>query len=523
MSPVSGGPRVLVRCDASGQMGGGHVMRCLSLANALAEAGATVTFVSAVMPDALEKRIAEAGHALERIPESPEARRPSGQWEEPPLSEDAQKADAKATGAAIGQADWVIVDHYLLDERWHSAARAFARRILVIDDLANRSYDCDVLLDQTFGRRAEAYRNLVPGGAKILTGPAYALLRPEFARERPAALERRTAGGPAHRVLVSVGTADPDGITARALAQVLAAAPRCDVDVVLGPQAAGRDQVNELARRHPRVAVHVNSERMAELMRDADLAIGAAGTTSWERCCLGLPSVILVLAENQRPSAQALSAAGAALAADDLDTIGAKLALLVEDAAALARMSAAAFAITDGLGTSRVLRVLLDREAATGEIQVRRATMLDAEQLWLWRNDPLTRAQSRAGEPISWKDHVTWLACALDRPGAHFFIAERDENSVGTVRFHPLEDGGHEVSIAVAPELRGRGCGAELLRAVCAQMGAGAIYASVRVDNEPSRSLFESCGFSQIASAEPGFLRYLLRMQEIKAARGNKS
>ena len=496
-------------------------MRCLTLANALGESGAEVTFVAAAMPEALGERIAAAGHRLARIASSPEMQRDGAKWEEPPLSTEAQRADAEATRRAAGQADWLIVDHYLLNARWHSAGRSFADQLLVIDDLANRPCDCDILLDQTYGRSAADYRELVPDGARILAGATYALLRPEFARERPAALDRRKVGGPVRRILVSMGIADPDGITARVAEQVLAAASECAIDVVAGAHAISLEHVRELAGGHSRILVHVDSEQMAELMRDADVAIGAAGMTSWERCCLGLPSIVLVLADNQRAGAEALAASDAALVTRHADEVSAELGRLLNDADAVARMSAAAFAISDGLGTSRVLGAMLDAEIS-GDILVRPATLADGGQLWLWRNDPVTRAQSRTSEPVNWEDHVKWLAARLDRPDGYLFIAERNGVPVGTVRFDQLRIGGHEVSIAVAPEQRSSGCGAAMLRAGCERIGPGAIYASVREDNGPSRRLFESCGFTEIESAESRFLRYLLVMNDRAAPKRNK-
>lgn len=330
-------------------------MRCLTLANALAEGGARITFVAAAMPPALEERIAGAGHKIERIPTSPGLRREGPDWEEPPLSVEAQLADAKETGAAAGRSDWIIVDHYLLNDCWHSAARRFADNILVIDDLANRSYDCDILLDQTHGRSAEDYRELVPDGARILAGSTYALLRPEFARERPAALRRREAGGPVRRILISLGTADPDGITARLTEHTIAATPQFLIDVVMGPQAASLDYVRELAARHSGISIHVDSKRMAELIRDADIAIGAAGMSALERCCLGLPSIILCLAENQRTNAAALETSGAAFVTADPAEASKRLVQLCRDGEARISAENAAFKITDGVGAQRVV------------------------------------------------------------------------------------------------------------------------------------------------------------------------
>jgi UDP-2,4-diacetamido-2,4,6-trideoxy-beta-L-altropyranose hydrolase len=310
------------------------------------------------MPDALAERIRDAGHALERISPSPEMKRDGARWEEPPLSAKAQLADADATREASRRTDWLVVDHYLLDAQWHSCARRFADHILVIDDLANRSCDCDILLDQTFGRCADDYRALVPSGARIFAGAAYALLRPEFARERPAALDRRQEGGPVRRIFVSMGTADPGGITARIVEHVLAAAPDCAVDIVLGPQAASLAHVRELTARHSAVSIHVDSERMAELMRDADLAIGAAGSTSWERCCLGLPAIAFALADNQRLAAENLERAGAVVLAHSTEDSPTLLQGLLGDDRRRLSMIAAAAAIADGNGAKRVRDVM---------------------------------------------------------------------------------------------------------------------------------------------------------------------
>ena len=508
--------RVTVRVDAGPLIGGGHAMRCLTLADALAEHGADVTFVAAAMPDAIAERIAASGHTLIRIPASPELDREGEHWHERLLSDEAQRADVEATGTA-GPADWLIVDHYLLDARWHSASRRFADRLLVIDDLANRECDCDFLLDQTLGREPRDYDGLLPSAARRLIGAQYALLRPEFAQERIAALQRRRAGGKPRRLLISLGTTDPGEVTGIILEQVLEAAPACSIDVVLGPQAASADRVQRLARGNPRVSVHVASTRMAELMRDADIAIGAAGVTSWERCCLGVSSVVLVLAKNQRLGATALSQAGAAVIADRAEDIGEMLRSLVEDALELSRMSAAAFAITDGQGTDRAVRALFRETEETGiAISLRAATADDAELLWLWRNDPLTRFQSRNSAPIAWSDHARWFTGSLSSSATRVLIAERNGIPAGVVRFDQ-HGADCEVSITVAPGLRGSGIGRHMLRAACEQTTN--LFAVVRDDNQASRRLFESCGFTAACGDGAGFRRYVLERPEFQRNR----
>lgn len=513
MSDTPGQPRVVFRCDASSQIGGGHVMRCLTLANALSEGGAKVTFVAAAMPEALERRVAAAGHRVERIPASPEMQREGAAWEEPSLTAEAQVADAKAT-AAIGKADWIVVDHYLLDAHWRSAARGFSGHVLVIDDLANRTYDCDILVDQTFGRSAGDYRDLVPDGCRILAGSQYALLRPEFARERPAALERRKAGGRPHRILVSMGAMDPEGITVRIVEEVLAVAPECTMDVVLGPQAASLEQLREIIRRS-RVALHVDTDRMAELMRDADIAVGAAGTTSWERCCLGLPSVAVAVAKNQAPPAAILERAGAVLLAESVDAIPSFLEGLLNDEQKLLSMSAAAAAITDGHGAEVVADVMMGGTPnCEVQLALRPAGPQDCSIVWLWRNDFITRSFSQEAAPIAWPDHQAWWQRADKANGRQLMIAEVANAPVAALRFDQLGDEGFEVSINLAPSARGSRLGGRILAEACSafleQHGRVPLIATIHRDNVASRRIFEKLGFVRTGNlSNSAFDRYV--------------
>lgn len=348
--------RVAFRVDATELIGGGHVMRCLTLADALREEGAETSFVCAALPAALGDRLVAAGHALHMIAAPDGLERDGEDWHEPPLPVEAQARDVAATLAALGgPADWIVVDHYLLGATWHSAARRGAERILVIDDLANRLLDCDLLLDQTFGRGAADYRQLVPASAQVLAGASYALLRPEFARERPAALERRKRGGPVERILISLGTTDVGGITASVLDAVVGSTGDCAIDVVLGSKAPSLARVGEFAARNDRVSLHVDAADMAALMRDADIAVGAGGMTALERCALGLPSVILPLADNQIANARAIERAGAGLVSDDWQRVPVRLDEILRDQRILRDMSTAASNIIDGGGTDRVV------------------------------------------------------------------------------------------------------------------------------------------------------------------------
>jgi UDP-2,4-diacetamido-2,4,6-trideoxy-beta-L-altropyranose hydrolase len=295
-------PRVLFFADAGPRVGGGHVMRCLTLARALGERGAECAFV--------ESRAA-AG-VLRRFG-----------WPAGPLLALANTEDLPGfvqwgvDFAENFQPDVVVVDHYLAGAGEEIALRgASPRRIAVIDDLADRRHACDLLLDPGFGRRREDYAGLAPESAETLIGPDFALVRPEFAAARPRALSRRARHEQARRALVSLGLTDVDGITGRVVEALVPALGEMRLDVVLGSGAPSFDALSALASSDRRIRLHVDSAEMAALMADADICIGAGGSSVWERATLGLPTLSVILADNQAAMARGLAADGAGLAAD---------------------------------------------------------------------------------------------------------------------------------------------------------------------------------------------------------------
>jgi UDP-2,4-diacetamido-2,4,6-trideoxy-beta-L-altropyranose hydrolase len=260
--------------------------------------------------------------------------------------------------------DLLIVDSYAIAAPQHQMFRTCAHTILVIDDLANRSHDCDLLLDQTLGRETSSYETLVPSTCRVLAGSNYALLRPEFAVARRRAFARRVESGEVQRILVSLGMTDISGITGKVVRALVAAEPNWALDVVLNSRAQSRAEVVALAASSRNVRLHTDPEAMAGLMLAADLAVGAAGSTSWERCCLGLPTVTVVLAENQNLIAENLARRGAILNVNSTgpieEGVSAAVAQLASDNKLRRAMSKAAFGVTDGLGTKRVAEAILE-------------------------------------------------------------------------------------------------------------------------------------------------------------------
>jgi len=334
------GPRILFVVDGSPTVGGGHVMRSLTLSRALEAQGASCAFAGPPMVSEL----------LEAF--SPDTARVG--------AEDLTAAAAQETFDAI------VFDHYGLSAPVHGQM-AQGRPALVIDDLADRPLGADIVLDAGPERRAEDYLGLVPESTRLLLGPNFAPVRPEFAALREPALAWR--GEPVQRILISMGLTDVGGITARVVERVRPRGPEAGIDIVLGAGAPSLAGLGKVARRDPRLLLHVDTPHMARLTAEADIGIGAAGSSTWERCTLGLPSLMVVLADNQRSAARALAERGAALLADvtdpDFDAVFDRaLIRLLRDGDLRRGLAARSAEVCDGLGAGRVAETFLKLIAA---------------------------------------------------------------------------------------------------------------------------------------------------------------
>jgi UDP-2,4-diacetamido-2,4,6-trideoxy-beta-L-altropyranose hydrolase len=355
---VSAGPRVILRADASASVGTGHVVRSRTLAEGLLGRGWRATLVTRDLPEGIADALTETAIELVRLPAD-------GSSESEPADIAARFGDDAAL---------VVCDHYDLDADWFEGIR---RRVptatlMAIDDLADRRLPVDLLLNQNLGASAAAYTGLVPAGARVLVGPMYALLRPEFARLRA---RRRARDGRVERILVFMSGADVRDVTARAVVGLgrLGESPG-SVDVVVGAAYPHLPSLSQIVDRTRGTRLHVNTGAMAELMDAADLAVGAASSASWERCALGLPAVLVTLADNQVAAERLLVEAGAAQAIGWHTTVTATdieraVRTLAEDPARVAAMSAAAAAVTDGGGTDRVVEEI--EAMVTGRLEAR--------------------------------------------------------------------------------------------------------------------------------------------------------
>lgn len=307
--------KFIFRTDASLKIGTGHVMRCLTLAKALRDRGAECTFVCREHEGHLIEKIRQEGFKCIALAKSTEISE-MDDAEGPVLAHadwlsSSWQSDAKQTIKALGAeiVDWLVVDHYALDKRWEEKLRPHAKKTMVIDDLADRYHECDLLLDQNLVANFETrYQRLVPIHCATLLGPQYALLQSDYAELHPRTLPRR---GPVKRILVFFGGTDQHNLTGRSVSAFLEL-KRDDIrlDVVMNSPSQHVAEIQGLTKPHTNITVHDTLPSLASLILQADLAIGASGATSWERCALGLPSLVITLAENQKPVAAELNERG---------------------------------------------------------------------------------------------------------------------------------------------------------------------------------------------------------------------
>ena len=288
--------KIFFRVDSSKQIGGGHLLRCLTLADRLKER-AEITFLCRDLDGNLGFLVSKAGFILKYLPRYDDVTVLSG-YEK--LLTVSATIDAEQTKACFGEdrADWLIVDSYAVDYSWERSLRPFAKKIMVIDDLANRRHDCDILLDQNYLENFERrYDGFVPDGCQKLLGLKYILLREEFYEQRK---NLRLRDSNISNILVSLGSSDNTNETGKALAALDAIKNGSFiVNVVVGQNSPYNEKIEEFCCQRENMNFYCQVDFMASLMNTADLAIGAGGSTIWERCFLQLPSLVVSVADNQ--------------------------------------------------------------------------------------------------------------------------------------------------------------------------------------------------------------------------------
>jgi UDP-2,4-diacetamido-2,4,6-trideoxy-beta-L-altropyranose hydrolase len=335
--------RALFAPAAAPRIGGGHVLRGLALARAFQVRGVQSVFAVPPWGARLVERFGGvAPPEVHPLPRSGEAH--------------ALAAALEAVGPTL-----LVLDDYGLDASGTAGLVRPGLVTVVIDDLADRTYRCELLVDPGYGRRPEDYAGRVPGTCEVLVGPRYALLRPEFG-QAPSARDFRR---PVERVFVSFGLSDVGGIAAWAVRLLRPLAPRARFDVALASDAASLPELLALAERDDTLRLHVDAQDVAGLMAAADVAVGAGGASTWERCALALPTLAVIVAENQRAMISRLAAADVLLAvdaeeADASHALASGFARLLQPEVR-ASLAEASRALCDGQGAGRVADAALRR------------------------------------------------------------------------------------------------------------------------------------------------------------------
>lgn len=500
--------QIAFRTDASKKIGTGHFMRCLTLAIELQRKGANIHFLSRNLPEYLIQKLQLRGMNYISILESSLQNTTDdllhSEWLETTQAEDARLTVLAVENLSL---NWLIVDHYSLDHRWEVAVRSRCKKIMVIDDLADRIHDCDVLLDQNFSKNMHLrYKGKVPESCQIFLGPSYALVREDFRSQRELIKPRGTEF---KKVLIFFGGIDSDNYTGLAIQALTEISIKLKVDVVIGAHNPNCEDIKRQCMENE-YTCHVETDRMAELMANADLAIGAGGSAMWERCCVGLPTFTFCLAENQREQLSEAADAGLVYfprkdCKDLIQYIKLHMRCLLENHALLHLISKSGMSLVNGRGALKIANALL-----SSDVMIREVTLDDSYRIYTWRNHSEIRRISLNENLFSWDDHQVWFANALADANKVIVLGEVRGEIIGVVRFD-IADEKADVSIYLVPDGGFEGYGKSLLSSAERWVSKNKpqvkmLSANVLWHNEISKKFFSNLNY-QIDTV--GFKKYL--------------
>lgn len=489
---------IVIRTDSSINIGTGHTMRCLVLAHELKRKQHNVSFAMRSQEGDSISFIKDQGFFVHKLPTSKVNIKPKNNsdysgWLQVPWLLDAEQFIEK-----INKVDLVVTDHYALDYKWQKKVKSkLDCKIFAIDDLV-RHHDADLILDQTLMRTPDEYSS---NNTIVLTGCDFALLNPQFSKKREFALDKSTQP-PDNKVLVSMGGIDQDNVTLavlHALNQGLIKKPK--VTVLLSSKAPHYDKVKCFCSQNVDWIEHIDFvDDMAEIMLKHDLSIGAPGTTSWERACLGLSSIIIPLAENQRTISINLVNAKAAMLVEPKDIANNLIKSYLELLKGWNDLRQNSFKICDGLGVYRVVEninnLFLGEE---NKLSIIRASLDDIQQVYDWQCHPETRRYALTTKIPNWIEHQNWMNLKLTSVNDFFYMIKSIEEgkSVGVLRLDRYKRSEYVVSIFVSPEHYGKGIAKWALKYLDNIHRNVTIHATVLETNIASQKLFTSANYQQ--------------------------
>lgn len=493
--------RIAFRTDANSEIGTGHFMRCLSLAAELKKTIPEIVFITRGLPAFLAQELRKNSIEILELPVSFEEVVDS--LVSPNWLKISQAQDVQDTMAALAQRvyDWLIVDHYALDNNWETPIRSRAKKIMVIDDLADRKHDCDLLLDQNYYHDMhQRYVGKVSNSCQLLLGPSYALLREEFRDMRTQVKPRL---GFVKNLLVFFGGVDSYNYTGTVLSAIVASNQQVSVDVVIGQQHPNLHELINFCKESC-FSYHIQTNKMAVLMAKADLSIGAGGTAIWERFCMGLPSICISTVENQEQQVADLMNENLVIAKQRKQNVFEFIERVLIEVKRkpnyLANMSKSVYDLVDGNGVKKIAISLI-----VHGLKIRMAKLSDSKNIFNWRNHPKIRSNSRSTELIEWTDHEKWFVNTCGHKNSPILIGEIEGQALGVVRFD-IQESCAEVSIFRVPYAGHKGVGRKLLIEAESWLKLNhpdvkVLHAQVLKKNELSINLFEKSQYVKIARA----------------------
>ncbi|UQV21849.1 UDP-2,4-diacetamido-2,4,6-trideoxy-beta-L-altropyranose hydrolase [Vibrio sp. J383] len=488
--------KVVFRVDASLLIGSGHVMRCLVLADQLKQKAYDVVFACTPLEGDMRSFIQQRGFGVITLPAPQQVVAPQHDADYVAWLQKSIDQDASDFVGAVGSADLVVTDHYAIDEKWQrSVKQTMNCRLLAIDDLA-RGHCADVVLDQTLGRAESDYRG---SASVVLAGSEYAMLQPAFAKKRELALSRKLTSEPP-KVLISMGGVDAPNATLKVL-ESLVPYVHANFTVLLSPRAPHYNEVAHWCAEQPSITHLDFVSDMASLMLEHDVAIGAPGTTSWERACLGLPNLIVPLADNQKLISQQLIDCQATIKVE-VEGISTRLvSAYTELMECWHEMKQANLALCDGRGVRRVALTInelltLDKTALSLVL----ASQDDIKLVYEWQCSPSTRKYALKSAPPSWAEHQAWMSKKLTETSDYFYMVTNrlGHRKLGVVRLDRIKVGHYLVSIFVEPGSYGQGVASQALEMVDAIHPDVTLHATVLKANCASQRLFQRAGYQQV-------------------------
>jgi len=481
------------RVDASWDIGSGHVMRCLTLADELAVLGYRIRFVMRQFPGEMSSYVSLRGYSFTMLPSvnyNPSSHSDSDYttWLMASIDQDADEFCA-----ASGGADLVIVDHYGIDFNWEKLVIDVTNaKLVVIDDLM-RDHKADVIVDQTVGRSVNAYCGI----KHKLVGADYAMLKPGFAKYRAIQINRRLKSDPL-RVLVSFGGVDKSNVTLSVL-EALSEREDLELIVLLNDTAPNYSSVENFCVQSE-TACHLSFvEDMALLMSDVDVAVGAPGATSWERACLGIPSVIIPIAENQVGICNRLVELRVALTIDVSEVPDKLLVTLDSIILRWNEFKRNALRLGDGRGAKRVAGYLKGLTTNSDRIiSIRPSSEHDIELVYAWQVYPETRKYSHSSSIPSFEEHKSWMSSKLTSFLDFFYIIEFNGGATGVLRLDRQVDNQYLISIYLSPEYYGKGIATEALKLLDVIHPDHNLIAEVQERNTASQKIFENSNFIRL-------------------------